>query len=345
MKKLVCAILSLLLSATFVSCANINSTSSTESHAESAEESKPCFEPSPDASRIIKTQNYKNNGKMGDTDGPAFAVYSNIGYNGASVELNLDDAEINTSLPDGRFVNGYCFLGIDVYEGDYWVNCVDVGLCWSGQNGGWHIFYNIYETLNEYTNGWYESGKKLPRNGSYKMVMTIIEDNYATLTVESLNGNFKDSVKVEVKGAKADGSNTSFLFNTALDYPENTKLDSFGNKSEDWVEITLANTDKGLYLRKLRATNLKLFKNGKEEDWTEDKTSATSIWPDKAVKGFDYSPTEIYLYDGTEYFINLDMNREYGNASVGSARIQKGASLITKLLFVFLLRLFRTKEP
>ena len=313
MKKLICILVSLFVFASFCSCADEHENSSQiaidESSEESFEESKNSFDPSANARKIIKTLDYKNNGKMGDTDGPAFAVYSKVGYNGASVDLNLGDMEINTRLSNGRFINGYCFLGIDVYEGNYWVNCVDVGLCWSGQSGGWHLFYNIYETLNEHTNSWYESGKKLPKNGTYRMSMTITENNYATLTVESLNGNFKDSVRVEVKGAKANGSNTAFLFNTALDYPPNTKLDSSGKPSEDWVAITLANSDKDLYLRKLHATNLKLLKNGKQEDWTENKTSATSIWPDKSIQGFDYSPTEIYLYDGREYYINLDMNR------------------------------------
>lgn len=313
MKKTISLFLSLLLIFLFSSCnegAEISEQSTAyESAGGSSESAENSFDPSANVRKIIKTLDYKNNGKMGDTDGPAFAVYSKKGYNGASVDLNLADTEISTRLPDGRFINGYSFLGIDVYEGNYWVNCVDAGLCWSGTSGGWHLFYNIYETLNEHTNSWYESGKKLPKNGTYRMTMTVTSDNYATLTVESLNGNFKDSVRVEVKGAKANGSNTAFLFNTALDYPPNTKLDSFGNPSEDWVEITLANSDKGLYLRKLHASNLKLFKNGKEEDWTDNKTSATSIWPDKSVQGFDYSPTEIYLYDGREYYINLDMNR------------------------------------
>ena len=30
----------------------------------------------------------------------------------------------------------------------------------------------------------------------------------------------------------------------------------------------------------------------------------------KAVDGFDYSPVEVYLFDGREYVINLDMNRK-----------------------------------
>lgn len=304
MKQLISILLCLAVLTVFASCNSEN-----ENASSIAESSEVSVDPTATATKTIKTLDYENTGKMGDTDGPAFAVYSKKGYNGASVDLNLSNMEIKTVLPDGRYINGYCFLGIDVYEGKSWVNCIDAGLCWSGKNGGWHLFYNIYETLNESTNSWYESKKKLPKNGTYQMELTVTEDNYATLTVKSLTGTFKDSVKIEVKGAKADGTNTSFLFNTALDYPPDTKVDLNGNPSEDWTDITLANSDKGLYLKKLHATNLSLLKKGEKEDWTNDKTSALSIWPDKEVKGFDYSPTTVYLYDGREYYINLDMNR------------------------------------
>lgn len=307
MKKLLCILLSSLLVMTVSAC---NSGETVDNSDIASSESETSVDVTANASEKITTLDYKNKGKMGDVDGPAFAVYSKVGYNGASVDLNLADMEIKNVLPDGRHINGYCFLGADIFEDGYWANCVDAGLCWSGTDGGWHLFYNIYETLNEDTSSWYESNKKLPKNGTYRMTFKMISDNYATLTVESLTGSFKDSVRVELKGAKADGSNTAFLFNTALDYPPNTKVDTQGNPSEDWTEITLANSDKGLYLRKLRAFNMKLFKENVEEDWINTKNSAVSIWPDKSVSGFDYSPTEIFLFDGSEYYINLDMNRD-----------------------------------
>lgn len=306
MKRAICILLSLLMLTAFVSC---NGQPADESSFEEQSE-EASADPTANSTKVITSLDYTNKGKMGDTDGPAFAVYSNVGYNGASVELDIANMEISTVLPDGRFVNGYCFLGTDIFEDDYWINCVDAGLCWSGKSGGWHLFYNIYETLNEETNSWYESSKKLPKNGKYRMTFTLTEDNYALLTVEGITNNFKDSVKVEVKGAKKDGSNTAFLFNAALDYPADTKVDRNGKPSEDWTEITLANSDQGLYLRKLLASDLNLYNNGNAEAWTENKTAATSIWPDKAVSGFNYAPVEVYLFDGTEYYINLDMNRE-----------------------------------
>ena len=260
---------------------------------------------------IISTLDYTNKGKMGDTDGPAFAVYSNLGYTGASAALDLANMEINTVLPSGKFVNGYAFFGIDVYNktGSWWQNCVDVGLCWSGRNGGWHVFYNMYEPLNEKTPTWYESKVILPKDDIYNMSLTLTEDNYAILTVEGQNSGIRDEVRVEVKGAYADGHNTAFLFNTALDYPPNTKVDRDGQRCEDFVEITLANSDKGLFLKSFHVEALTLYKRETTFPWTNDKSSAVSIWPDKSVAGFDYAPTAVETFDGTEYVIDLDMNR------------------------------------
>lgn len=261
--------------------------------------------------QVISTLDYTNTGKMGDTDGPAFAVYSNIGYTGASASLDLANMEINTVMENGKYINGYAFFGIDVYDksGSWWQNCVDVGLCWSGRNGGWHVFYNMYEPFNEKTPTWYESGIILPKDDVYNMSLKLTEDNYAVLTVEGQTNGVKDEVRVEVKGALASGQNTAFLFNTALDYPPNTMVDRNGKYCKDFVEITLANSDKGLFLRSFHVENLMLHQSDTVSDWTNDKSSAISIWPDKAITDFDYSPTVVETSDGTEYIIDLDMNR------------------------------------
>ncbi len=258
----------------------------------------------------ITSLTYANAGRMGDTDGPAFAVYSNIGYSGASVELDLKNAEIQNTMRYGKYLNGYSFLGIDVYQDGYWANCVDAGLCWAGNSGGWHLFYNIFEPLNYGTPTWYESRVILPDDDVYTLAIFITADNYATVMVEGKTNGFSDSRTFEVKGAKADGSNTAMLFNSALDFPPNTKVDSNGNPSENWVDITLANSDKGVYLRNLVASNLTLYKSDIPRPWTNDYISSLSIWPDMGVSGFDYSPTTVTLFDGTRYVIDLDMNRK-----------------------------------
>lgn len=266
-----------------------------------------------EAENIISTLDYANTGKMGDVDGPAFAVYSQIGYTGASVVLDVADMEINTVFPNGKFVNGYSFLGIDVYhdsDGNFWNNCIDAGLCWAGKEGGWHVFYNMYEPLNQKTPTWYESSVILPKDDVYTMTLKITEDNYALLTVEGQTNGVKDEVRIEVKGARANGSRTSFLFNTALDYPPNTKIGQNGKFVDDFVDITLANSDKGIYLRSVHATELTLYQNETAIEWTNDKCTAISIWPDKNIEEFDYSPTVVETFDGTEYIIDLDMNRK-----------------------------------
>ena len=75
------------------------------------------------------------------------------------------------------------------------------------------------------------------------------------------------------------------------------------------MEITLENTDKGLYLRSFHVEDLTLYKGDATFPWTNDKSSAVSIWPDQSIAGFDYSPTVVETSDGTEYVIDLDMNR------------------------------------
>jgi len=241
---------------------------------------------------------YTNNGRMGDLDGTAFAIYSPIGYNGASGTIDLKNAQLRRVLPDGRFINAYAFFGVDVYSGEWWQNCVDVGFCRSGQTGKWHLFYNMYEPLNEGTNTWYESSKTLP-DDIYDMTFTMEGDQYVRLTVTGRNRGRTDTVLVEVKGAKADGSNTAFLFNAALDYPPDTMLDREGNPCSDFVEITLACTDLGLYFRNLYVSELKLYSEDKPEGetWTSELAQSTGIWPDQTNAGFDYAPTTIYTFD------------------------------------------------
>jgi hypothetical protein len=293
MKKLLLLLCSVLL---LTSCGN---TGSGDTSTEDTEGKK-----------VISSADYVNFGRMGDVDGPAFAVYSRVGYSGASATLDLASMEINTVM-DRKFINGYAFFGIDVYAGtsSMWLNCVDVGLCWSGREGGWHVFYNIYDVLNKGTPTWYESSIILPKDDIYDMSLTIVEENYALFTIKGRTNGATDEVRVEVKGAEADGYNTALLFNAALDYPPNTKIGTDGKRSEDFVDITLANTDKGLYMRNIIVDDLTLYQGETAVEWTNDKNSAVSIWPDKTKKRFDYAPTSVEIFDGTKYIIHFDMNR------------------------------------
>lgn len=259
---------------------------------------------------VIDSLSYTNPGRMGDLDGPAFAVYSKVGYNGASAVLDLQYASLERVMPDGRFVNAYAFFGVDVYAGEWWQNCVDVGFCRSGRTGKWHLFYNMYEPLNPDTPTWYESSVNLP-DDEYVMEFAMEGDNYVRLTVTGKGKQKTDTVLVEVKGAKADGSNTALLFNAALDYPPDTLVDREGSYCEDFAEITLAHTDKGLRFSSLWVSELTLYSKTHPNGvaWAEEHTHSVGIWPDASVKGFDYSPTTVYTFDGTEYLIDFDMNR------------------------------------
>ncbi len=260
------------------------------------------------ADSIISSLDYTNTGKMGDQDGPAFAVYSNTGFSGAKCDIDFRSININTLYPDGRFINAYMFLGIDVYEGIWWQNCVDAGLVWSGTRGGWHLFYNMYEPYNEGTPTWYESSVILPANEVYTLSFELTDDNYALLSVVGASSGITDTAVVEVKGALADGSNTAFLLNVAVDYPENTKLDSDGKHSEDFAAITQASTDVGLYFKNCHISSLSLRTSDGYSAFTDGDIAARSIWPDK-TNGFDYAPISVGLFGADEYVIDIDMNR------------------------------------
>lgn len=259
---------------------------------------------------------YSNgSGKMSDTDGPAYVVYSKIGYNRASVDIKVSEIELNNvRKSDGRFVNAYMFLGMDVFdENNNWVNCFDTGLCYSGVNGGWHIFYNLYATVSESTAHWYESDIILNSSHDYRLILDSSEQNgKATMTVFDLTTNkVADSVEMESAYTLKDGSNTSCLQNYALDYPDDVKFDTHGNRSEDdFVEITLYNTDEEIYMKNLTIMDAKISNNQSEFTWSQTQTQNRSMWPDQNV-AFDYEVVKVWKNSfDSSFTLSLDMNRE-----------------------------------
>lgn len=272
--------------------------------------------PIPEGAHVITNLNYSNgDGKMGDADGPAYAVYSKVGYNKASMDIKVSQIKINTiRQSDKKFVNAYIFLGADVYNGEWWTNCFDTGLCYSGKNPSWHLFYNIYEPADSSQYFWYESKVKLDPTHDYRLILDTSEENTkATIIVYDLTDDKEvDRVSFYVKGMKADGSNTAYLMDLALDYPQNTKLDTSGNPSEDWVEITLYNTDEDLYMQNVLVDNVKIYKNGTEYTWDETHTKNRSLWPDSSYTKIDYACTKVITLGDTydyEFRVDLDMNR------------------------------------
>ena len=254
---------------------------------------------------------YDNQGrKMGDDDGPAYAVYSKNGYNKASIDVMMNELRVNTvRKSDQKYLNAYIFLGVDIYSGDNWVNCADAGLMSWGKNQGWHLFHNIYSVSGNQVK-WYESRKILDPTHNYRLVMDASKsDGWATLSVIDLSDGNKevDSIEFQTKGSKKNGSNISMLQNYALDFPQNTKYDSSGKPSGDqWDEITLYNTNQNIYMRNLKITNAKL----NDQIWTEANSKHMAMWPDKNITKINYPV--VVIRSATPYrdlIIDFEMNR------------------------------------
>ncbi len=253
-------------------------------------------------------------GKMGDTDGPAYVVYSKMGYNKASIDVKISELEINNVRKNNRrFVNAYIFLGIDIYDSNgKWVNCLDTGLCYLGVKGGWHLFYNLYTTETEGAQTWYESKVMLDPSHDYSVTLdSSKQDGRAIVTITDLTDNkVVDSKEFEAAYALANGTNTSYLQNYAIDYPENVKYDTSGNFSEkDFVEITLFNTDQDIYMNNLKIENALVYKNGDSHIWTEEHTQNRSMWPDKNI-AIDYEVVKVWVNNlDNSFSLSFDMNR------------------------------------
>lgn len=313
MKKAI-AILCILTALCLISCSGGNEI--TPGGASESEESKVVREgkrePIPEGAKVITNSDYKNSGKMGDNDGPAYCVYSEKGFNKASMDVSISKINANTVRKDGRFVNAYMFLGCDVYDGAWWCNCFDAGFCYSGNKPQWHLFYNIYQPAVDRESTWFESGVNLDGTHDYRLILdTSGEDEKAVITVWDITENKKaDEKAFSVKDMKKDGSNTAYLMDFALDYPENLRKDAAGKDTDDWSEITLYNTDENLYIQNIVVSNVKIYASENEYVWDEKKTDCRSLWPDRADRKIDYVCVKV-IGDGYDhdFRVDLDMNR------------------------------------
>lgn len=263
-----------------------------------------------DAVAISRTNlGFKNIDNMhGDNDGPAYVVYSKIGYNKASFDISLNKAEINMSRKsDGKWANSYIFLGVDVYdESEQFLNCIDAGLCYSGETKNWHLFYNLYKTTQEVW--WYESSVKLDPTHKYQLVLDCSKENgVGVLTIiDMTEGNkIADSAEFEVMYAKADGSNLSMYQDYAIDFPENMK-----GESADWEDVVLNNTDEGIFLKNIEIHNAMLYTPEGGYIWNEGRTRQRFMWPNVDCHKVDYVCTRIVQVGmNSELILDLDMNR------------------------------------
>lgn len=292
----------------------ISQTASSDTSKEASSEKSGVEEYIYTGTEAFTNRTLKNTLKMGDVDGPAYCVYAKSGYNKASfdVELSKIDLNIFRSDNDRQHVNAYIFMGIDVYDttGQWWQNCIDTGIVYSS-SAGWHVFYNMYLSLTgDY--GWYESTRRLNASHDYTIELdSSKEDGKCTLTVyDFTTGKKADTVTFELAYALKDGSNTAYLMNFALDYPEDIKLDTRGNPSEDWIEITYYNSDVGIKMNNIRVRNAMLFKGDDEFIWTSERTYCRGIWPDSTM-GFEYDCTSVHHINAdSEFIVDLDMNRK-----------------------------------
>ena len=270
----------------------------------------------PEGAVVFTNLDYKNTGKMGDSDGPAVCYYSKTGYRKASMDVLISKMKIHTVREDKKFVNAYMFLGCDVFNGSYWCNCFDAGFCWSGRNAAWHLFYNIYEPADSLQKGWYESSVRLNSGHDYRLTLDTSEkDEQATIIIYDLTADKEaDRAVFRVKNMKCDGSNTGYLMDFALDYPNDVRMDVNGKATGDWEQITLYNSDRGLYMRNVLVENTRILPANAEEEipWTADLNSARSLWPDKSLSVVDYpctTLTELPSEEGLKFRVDLDMNR------------------------------------
>ena len=260
---------------------------------------------------------FKNSGKYaGDNDGPAYVVYSKIGYNKASYEFHMSQASINMRRnSDQKWTNSYIFLGVDVYdENEEFLNCIDAGFCYAGGSQEWHLFYNLLHTSESDHFSWYESSISLNPEHDYKLELDCTEkDGYATLRIYDMNDDNKlvDSAEFEVLYAKADGSNLSLYQDYAIDFPEDIKRDRTGeNYSEDWEEVVLYNTNEGIRLTNIVIKNATLYSPEGAHEWTSARTNDSFMWPSVDHKKIDYPCTRIVEQNKhSELKLDLDMNR------------------------------------
>ena len=263
--------------------------------------------PIPEGTEYISNLHYENPGAMGDNDGPAVVIYSEQGYNKAEMEVALSQIDIHNIRSDGRVVAGYIFLGLTVYAPWGWMNSVDAGLVWSGRVGGWRLFYSSYDPKV----WWHSTDVFLDPDKDYKIVLDSSEaDGQVKLSVYDMDGGLADSADIVLNNALADGSNTAFYMNFAIDSGTDLQYDRSGNPTDDWEEIILYSTDDNIYMQNILISNAALYNSGEKVFWNEENTDRLSIWPSKKHGKVDYEVTRVFLFDGySDYRIDLDMNR------------------------------------
>ncbi|WP_411678349.1 hypothetical protein [Caproicibacter sp.] len=265
--------------------------------------------------RIFTNLTWKNHsGKVGDNDGPAYVVYSNRGYYKASEAVAVSGIQQNlVRRSDGKTVNAYLFLGIDIYDGatGEWMNCADAGLAFRGSDGGFHAFVNRF-MVEDGEKSWWESQEELDRTHDFEIVLDTSEKaNWLKLTIIDITAGNKtvDSKSFPMKGTLPDGSNTAYYQDYAIDFPDDVCDDKREHDFRDWDHVMAYNENENLYLKNIRISEATLYGPCGSRPWTEECTEERFLWPDRTRK-INYVCTTVYnVQKDRELIIELDMNR------------------------------------
>jgi hypothetical protein len=256
---------------------------------------------------------WKNSGiKAGPSDGPGYSVYSNVGFNKASAVVCLSQAKTNLSRKsDGKAINAYAFLGIDVYRnGTQWTNCMDAGLLRSGNDGKWHACSNRY-MVDPDDNKWWESDVSLDETHDYKLVLDSSQKNEeVTLQVIDVTDGNKtvDSKTFQLYYTKADGSTTSYYSCISMAFPPDICKDTKGMDSDDYEEVLKYNTNEGLYFRNAILKDATLYNASGSMAWSASCTKDRFLWPTKSNTIEYPCITLTETKQDYEEIVNIDLN-------------------------------------
>jgi len=247
---------------------------------------------------------------MGDQGAPGYCVYSIKGFNKAEMTWEMSQVDVNIVGNNGSRVTAYVFLGVNVYnEGGYWMNCCDAGFGYGNDTTGWRLFAATATDENG-KRSWFDGGKTLDSSHDYKLTLdTSTKDGWAVLTAYDITiGKVADTMEFYLYGAKADGSNTSYLTDIAIDWTgEQTWIDENGNKTDDGDKVTIAQLGSGMHLKNVRIYDCALYKDDKSFIWTKELTRVRGIWSDadSIVKA---ETTKIHhCLEDKEYIVDLDL--------------------------------------
>ncbi len=255
-----------------------------------------------------------NSTKVGDNDGPAYVVYSNIGYNKASEVVAISKIKTNfIRKSDKKTVNAYLFLGIDVYDSNTneWKNCADAGLGFIGSTGKFHAFVNRFIVDSDEIS-WWESPTELDTTHDYQIILdSSKKDGQMILSIVDVTDENKtvDFKEFSLHGLKTDGSNTAYYQDYAIDFPDDVCKDTNNNESKDWDQVTLYNTDQGLYMKNIQVTDAFLYNDSGSFLWTEEYTEDRFMWPYK-TRTVDYVCTTVNATK-KDYETTIDLNMNH----------------------------------